>query len=176
MSVEPLDELPHGGWRHFLRALLPPREPVNEVYGTLTAAALLAVESDRRETLWEAGLSVSVAIVALWLAHGYARGVGHRFGEGDDSPWTLFARGLWTEVGILRGLLVPVLVLVLCGMAGAPDSLAVNLALTASIVVLVSIELLSGLQARRRPRDVVFEVVVSVSLGLGVVILKALLH
>jgi hypothetical protein len=78
------------GWRRVLRALLPPPQPINEIYGTLTVAALLAVESTRRENLWEAAGSVTVAILALWLAHGYAGGVGQASGPASAAPCTIW--------------------------------------------------------------------------------------
>jgi hypothetical protein len=159
-----------------LRALLPPPQPINEIYGTLTVAALLAVESTRRETLWEAAGSVTVAILALWLAHGYAGGVGERFGAGERSALHHLLSGLRDEVGILRGLGIPMAVLLVCGLAGVADPTAINAALIASVVVLVAVELLAGLKSARRTRDIVVEVAISVVVGLAAVSLKAIVH
>jgi hypothetical protein len=162
--------------RQLGRALIPPPEPGNEVYGTVTVAALLAVESGRRETLWQAGLSVSVAIVALWLAHGYAGGVGQRFGDPEDTALGHLVSSLRTEVGILRGLIIPVAVLIVCGLSGVSDPTAISAAFISSILVLVAVELFAGLRSSRRGRDVLVEIAISLVVGAAVVFLKIIVH
>ena len=139
-------------------------------------AALLAVESGRRETLWQAGLSVSVAIVALWLAHGYAGGVGQRFRDRDETALGHLVASLRTEVGILRGLIIPVGVLIVCGLTGVSDPTAITAALVSSILVLVAVELFAGIRSSRRGRDVVVEVAISLIVGLAVVFVKFIVH
>jgi hypothetical protein len=153
-----------------------PPAPGNEIYGTLTAAALLAIESDRRETLWQAGISVGVAIVALWLAHGYAVSVGHRFAPGEASTFHHLVESLREEAGILRGVIIPLLVLIGCGLAGVSDSAAISAAFFSTVVVLVVVELIAGLRSSRRGRDVAVEVGISLLVGVGVVLLKYIVH
>jgi hypothetical protein len=154
-----------------------PPAPGNEIYGTLTAAALLAIETDRRETLWQAGISLGVAIVALWLAHGYAVSVGHRFAPGEEeTAFHHLVGSLRDEAGILRGVIIPLLVLTGCGLAGVSDSTAISAAFFSTVAVLVAVELIAGLFSSRRARDVVVEVGTSVIVGVGVVLLKYIVH
>ena len=159
-----------------LKALALPDNPANQVYGTITVAALLAVESGRSETLWQAGGSVAVAVVALWLAHGYSGAVGRRFERGTEGALTVLAQALWVEVGILWGLTVPLVVLLVCAMAGVSDSSAVTAAFVSAVVVLVVIEVVAGLRSARRARDVAVEVTLSAVMGLAVLSLKAIVH
>jgi hypothetical protein len=136
----------------------------------------LAVESGRHEDLWQAGGSVTIAILALWLAHGYAGGVGQRFGPGEDGALEHLGRSLVAESGILRGLVIPMAVLIVCGLSGVSDSTAITAALVSAIVVLVTVELIAGLRSSRRALDLIVEVGISMLLGLGIVALKAIVH
>ncbi|MGH8918685.1 MAG: hypothetical protein ACRD0H_10175, partial [Actinomycetes bacterium] len=126
----------------------PAEDPSSVIYGTITAGALLAVESTRRETLLEAGAAVLVTLMLLWLAHAYSAALGARLRSGrrqTGREWLGIARA---EAALIKGAMLPLGALVVARVAGAPTQTAVVVALVAAAVLLVLLELLAGLRSR----------------------------
>lgn len=120
-----------------LEWVIPDGNPSGVVYGTIVTAALLAVESSRRESLPAAAGSVLLAVVILWLAHSYSVALGDRLHK--PAPWTLrhlldVARH---EARLLQGAFLPVVVLLVSGAVGASDRTAVLAALIGAVMTLL---------------------------------------
>lgn len=157
--------------------LLEPEEnPAGVVYGTIACGALLAAEATRRETLEEAAGSVALTLALFWLAHGYAHSLGHRLESG--AGWSLgrLAGSLRHEVTILRGSLVPLLVLLLARAAGTSTSTAVSTALVSAAVLLFLLELIAGVRSRQSAPRVALQVLIGAVLAIGLLGLKVVLH
>jgi hypothetical protein len=165
--------------RAAVRALdwaLPGANPAGSVYGTITVGALLAAESTLHDTYPETVGSVVVALLVYWLAHSYAELLGHRL----EAREPLTVRGLGEALGrdwaIVRGAGAPVLALLIAWAVGAGQETAVTIALWVCAGSLVALELLAGLRARARPAELVLELCVGATMGVGVVILRVILH
>jgi len=146
------------------------------IYGLLIGGALLAAESTRRETLTEAISASSITLVLYWLAHAYSHALGDRLESGDR--WTLgqLLRTAGREAALLWGAALPLVVLVVAALAGSDPGGAVLAALIATALLLVLLELIAGQQARLSGLELIIQVVVAGGLGVGVVVLKLVIH
>jgi hypothetical protein len=150
--------------------------PAGAIYGTITVGALLAAESARRETYAETIGAVALAMVLYWLAHAYAGSAANRLQ--DEQPLTAkgFARALVHELPLLAGAAVPLLALVVFGIAGAKLSTAVKAGLWTSAVVIALIEIVAAVRAEAKGRELAGQIAIGVALGLLVLAINAVLH
>ena len=154
----------------------PEENPAGVVYGTLASGALLAAEATRRETLEEAAGAVALTLALFWLAHGYARSVGQRLESGEEWSPARLAASLRHEVTILRGSILPLVVLLMARAAGASTHAAVTAALVSASVLLFLLELIAGVRTGQSPPRVVLQTLIGAVLGLGILVLKVVLH
>ena len=146
------------------------------MYGTITVGALLAAESSVRETYAETVSSVAVALVIYWLAHSYAELLGHRITAQKRLTLQELGRALGRDWAIVRGAGAPLLTLLIAWAVGAEQETAVTVALWICAGSLVAFELLAGLRARAGPAELALELCVGAAMGIGVVILRVILH
>jgi hypothetical protein len=156
--------------------LAPGEYPAGTVYGTITIGALLAAESGLRDTYPETIGSATLALLLYWLAHSYAELLGHRLATGARLSVSELGRAFVRDWAIVRGAGAPLLALLIGWAVGAAQTTAVTAALWTCAGSLVAFELLAGLRARARPRELVLEGCVGATMGLGVIALKAILH
>jgi hypothetical protein len=156
--------------------LVPEDNPAAHVDGIITAGALLAAESSRHETLPEAAGAVVAVLVVVWLAHSYGAAVAHRLQSGQ--PWSprQLGHAAGHELALLRGAFVPLVVLLLAGVAGAGTSGAVLAALIAAVALLVLFEVAAARRGRLRPAALAGQVAICALLGAGILALKLILH
>lgn len=164
-------------WAHAVAEILEPEEnPAGVVYGTIATGALLAAEASRRETLEEAAGAVALTLALFWLAHAYAHSLGQRLESGAGwSPGRL-ASSLRHEMTILRGSVLPLVVLLLARASGASTSTAVGAALVSASVLLFLLELIAGARTRQSAARVALQVLVGAVLAVGILGLKVVLH
>jgi hypothetical protein len=155
---------------------LPGENPAGSVYGTITVGALLAAESSLRETYLETVGSVVVALLVYWLAHSYAELLGHRLEVHEPLTAHGLARALGRDWAIVRGAGAPVLALLVGWVVGAEQETAVTVALWICAGSLVALELLAGLRTRARPAELVLQLCVGAAMGVGVIVLRVILH
>ncbi|HEV7584630.1 MAG TPA: hypothetical protein VGO14_02510 [Solirubrobacteraceae bacterium] len=156
--------------------MLPPGNPSGAIYGVIMMGALLAAESGRRETYLETFLSALIAACLYWLAHAYATVLGRRLAT--EQPLTLrgLARALVHDWALVRGAAIPLVALLVAWAAGAAQQTAVDVALYSVVASLVIFELLAGaLSGASRP-ELLIEVGVGLTMGLGVFALQIVLH
>jgi hypothetical protein len=164
-------------WAGLVAELLEPAEnPAGVVYGTIACGALLAAEATRRETLEEAAGAVALTLALFWLAHGYARSLGGRLGSGAEWSLGSLATSLRHETTILRGALLPLVVLLLSRAVGAPTGTAVSAALVSAAALVFLLEVIAGVRSRQSPARTAAQVGIGAVLGLGILALKVVLH
>jgi hypothetical protein len=163
-------------WQRIADTIEMPENPETQIYGTITAGALLAAEADRHETFWQVGGSVALALIVVWFAHAYATGVAVRMHSGEGRPLRNLLRGMLHELALLRGAFVPLFVLLLAGACGATLVTAETAALISAAVLLVVLELLVGLRSALRPAEIVMQVAVSALIGVSVLVLRVIVH
>jgi hypothetical protein len=163
-------------WQRIADVIEMPENPETQIYGTITAGALLAAEADRHETFWQVGGSVALALIVVWFAHAYATGVAARMHSGQGRPVHNLVRGMIHELALLRGAFVPLFVLLLAGACGATLVTAETAALISAALLLVVLELLVGLRSALRPAEIGVQVVFSGLIGLSVLALRVIVH
>jgi hypothetical protein len=159
-----------------LRWLLSGRNPAEAVYGTVTAGALLAAESGLRETYPETVGSLAIAIVLYWFAHAYADVLGLRLSRPGRLTWAELWQTFIQDWAIVRGAAAPVLAVVVAWIAGAEQSTAVTAGVWAAVASLIVFELAAGLRSKASAPEMVLQVTAGVTLGIGILALRALLH
>jgi hypothetical protein len=155
---------------------MPDANPAGAVYGTIAIGSLLAAESGLHETYIEMLGSVLLALALYWLAHAYAELLGTRLQTRTRLSAAGLSRAVLNDWAIVRGAGLPILVLLLCWALHAGQETAVTVALWATVASLIGLELLAGLRARARPAELLREGCVGVTMGLGVIALRAIIH
>jgi hypothetical protein len=150
--------------------------PAGAIYGTITVGALLAAETAQRETYADTVGALVLALLLYWLAHSYARSVGTRLQ--DEEPLSLdgFRKSLVHELPILGGACVPLLALVIFGLAGAKLNTAVTAAVWTTAIVIVLLEVVAAIRAEAKGRELALQTAVGIGLGLLVIAINAVLH
>ncbi|MDA8044649.1 MAG: hypothetical protein M0Z30_05340 [Actinomycetota bacterium] len=150
--------------------------PGGLVYGVLAVATVIAAESTRQETFPRLLVASLVTLVLYWLAHAYA----HHWGSHLQRPgeWSLkeIGRSAAHEASILLGAVLPVAVLLLAWVTGVSRETAVTAVLWTAGGELVAMELAAGLLRHARVRDLAVQVGMGLTMGLGILALRVMLH
>ena len=146
------------------------------VYGIIVIGALLAAESGRHETYLDTVLSTVIAAALYWLAHAYSHLLGARLERQERLSATGLAQAIAHDWAIMCGAALPLLALLIAWVAGAPLRSAVTAALWATIASLIAFELFAGIRAHAAPRELAFDVSVGAAIGVGILLLKIVLH
>ncbi len=169
-SAKPSWAFKIAGW------VVPERYPAGVVYGLITVGALLAAESGLKDTYPETVGSIAIAMTLYWFAHAYADVLGLRLSEqrrvGSAELWHTFVQD-WS---IVRGAGLPLLALAVAWAFGASQSVAVTAAVWAVVASLIAFELAAGVRSKAKPVELAIDVSVGTTLGLGILVLRVLLH
>jgi hypothetical protein len=115
-------------------------------------------------------------MLVYWLAHADYVFTENRLEH--NRPLTLggLARTLRHEMMILAGAAMPLLVLLICWVAGVGLRSAVTAAIWTSAAMIVVIEVVAGVRAERSVRALAVQAAVGLVFGLLVIVLKVILH
>ncbi|MGA9876654.1 MAG: hypothetical protein WBQ21_12680 [Solirubrobacteraceae bacterium] len=167
---------PRGLGERALRWVVPEQNPAAAVYGLVTIGALLAAESGLRDTYPETIGSVAIAALLYWFAHSYANVLGVRLSE----QRSLSGKELWQafiqDWAIVRGAGIPVLALLVAWAVGASQQAAVTAGVWTAVASLIGFESIASIRSRAKPIQMALEVSVGASMGLAILVLRALLH
>jgi hypothetical protein len=158
------------------RRLVPAGNAGGVVFGVITVGALMAAESGRHETYFDALASAVFATLMYWLAHAYAELLGERLETGEELTARGLAHALVRDWAIVRGASIPLLALVIAWISGASRETAVTAALRTAVVAVVVFELLAGVRARSTPRELLLKATVGVAMGLTILAVKGILR
>jgi hypothetical protein len=142
----------------------------------IVIGALLAGESGRHENYPDTLASAIVAALLYWLAHAYAGVLGRRLSTGERLSTGALLRALGHDWAVIRGAAIPLLALALAAVAGAGQQTAVTAALWSAAASLVGLELIAGVRSKASPGELALDLAVGVTMGLGILALKVLLH
>jgi hypothetical protein len=146
------------------------------VYGTILVATLLAAESPRRETYVEALASIVIALLVYWLSIAYSEVTGERIRDEEAFSLEAFRRAAVHERPVIYGAIGPLVVVVVCWVAGAELNTAVNIAIWGAAAIIVATEVAIGIGAELTGRQLVIQTGMGVVLGLSAEALRVLLH
>jgi hypothetical protein len=156
--------------------IVPERNPEGAVYGIITIGALLAAESGLHDSYADTVASLVIAVVLYWFAHSYADVLGLRLSQQRvikwEELWSTFAQD-WS---IVRGASAPLLALLVAWAAGASQETAVTVGVWTAVAGLIVFELAAGIRSRAKPVELALEVLVGATMGLAILVLRALLH
>jgi hypothetical protein len=137
---------------------------------------LLAVESAQQETYGETLGAVLIALALYWLAHSYAEFTSWRIRE--SKPLTLrgfiMAMTQWSLIPV--GAALPLIALLISWALGAQLNSAVSAGIWTAVGTLVLIELTAALRVRRSLPQLLLQTALGTLLGLGIVLLRVVLH
>jgi hypothetical protein len=150
--------------------------PAGLVYGTIAIGALLAAETARSETYAKSVIAVVITLLLYWLAYSYAEFTGRRLERGEPFAFADLAVAAMKELSVLIGASVPLLVLVIFWASGAALRSAVSAAIWTSAGMILIIELVIGIRAGLRGRELVMQTAFGALLGLLVIALRVVLH
>ncbi len=156
--------------------VVPERYPAGVVYGLITVGALLAAESGLKETYPETVGSTAIAMTLYWFAHAYADVLGLRLAEQRRVSWTELWHTFVQDWSIVRGAGLPLLALLVAWAVGAPQTTAVTAGVWAVVASLIAFELAAGVRSKAKPIELAFDVSAGTTLGLGILVLRVLLH
>ncbi len=154
----------------------PDDNPTLDIYGVITAGSLLSAERSGQETTLASAEAVVVILCLYLLAHAYSSALGERIQQGRTISAVRLFHHLGHSVAILRGALVPLVVLLLAWAAGGNNEANVLAARISAAVTIVLLEIVAARRARLRGIDVLTQLFVSLLLGLGVLIVRFILH
>jgi len=149
--------------------------PGGIVYGAILVGALLAAESGHPETFKEAVASGLTGAAVFWLLHAYASALGWRVAHQERLTMRVLLQSLADEWAIVPGAAVPLLTLVVAGLAGATLESAVNVAIWASVASIIALEVGAGIHAGARGTELVLDAAIGAILGGAILALKAIL-
>lgn len=171
-----MDVLPTGrAWR-VAGFFLPVANPADAIYGLLAIGALLAAESGIHETYLDTVLSAMIAALLYWLLHAYSTVLGRRLATRERLRAKTVASALAYHQAVVRGAGIPVAVLLLGWATGAAQATAVLIALWTTVFSVMALEVLAGVRARLAKRELALEAAIGLAMGLGLLVLKILLH
>jgi hypothetical protein len=153
-----------------------PANPARLVYGTILVATLLSAESAKQETYAETVGAVVIALLLYWLANSYAEFTGDRIEKSEHFSYAGLLQTGRQELALLLGAAVPLLVLLICWAAGAALTTAVIAAIWTAAAVIVVTEVVIGIRAELRGRELIRQSAFGAVLGLLVITLRVLLH
>jgi hypothetical protein len=156
--------------------IVPERNPAGAVYGLITLGALLAAESGLRDTYPETIGSAAIAVVLYWFAHSYSDVLGLRLDEHESFSWAELWRTFSRDWAIAKGASLPLLALLIAWATGASQITGLTAAVWTTVACLIAFELAAGIRSKARPFDLALEVLVGASMGIGILVLRALLH
>jgi hypothetical protein len=156
--------------------LVPNENAPGVIYGIIVIAALLAAESGRHESYLDTVASAAIAAALYWFAHAYAELLGRRLTQQQRLTVGALALALAHDWAIVRGAMLPLLVLAIAWITGATQQTAVTAALWSAIASLVAFELIAGLRAHAGARELALEACVGAAMGIAILALKIVLH
>jgi hypothetical protein len=156
--------------------ILPAEGVERVVYGVILVGALLAAEDGIRETYGDTVLSLLITAAIYWLAHSYSQALGLRLTRERRLTLGVLGRSLLREAALLFGAAIPVLVLVVGWATDSSQKSAVNAAMWSAVASLIALELVAAQRAPATLRERVLELCVGLTIGLGILVLKTVLH
>lgn len=157
-----------------LRPSDTPEATAAGIYGVIVSAAVMA--ATHAPTAAAIVVAVLVTLCVYWAAERYALIVAERIHEGHRPRWRIVWRQITGGWEMVTASVLPLLVLVLARVLGAELRTAVLCGLSGSTVVLCAAGWHVGRGGRLTTAERVVSSAVAGVFGVGLILLKALLH
>ncbi len=136
----------------------------------------MAAESGLKETYPETVGSIAIAVTLYWFAHSYADVLGLRLSKQERLGWGELRDTFIQDFSIVRGAGMPLAAVLVAWAVGASQTTAVTAGVWTVIGSLIAFELAAGVRSQAKPIELVFDVSMGTTLGLGILALRVLLH
>jgi hypothetical protein len=144
------------------------------IYGVIICAAMLV--SSHADRAWGEVLAVLATLMIYWAAERYARIVAERIHEGHRPTWPIVRRQLTSGWEIVTASALPLLVLVLVRLGGAPLETAEFAALGCTTLLLCIAGWRMGVAGRFTMTERLISTLTAGAFGAAMIVLKTLLH
>jgi hypothetical protein len=141
------------------------------IYGTVITAAVLASAGAHLGTAALA-IAVLVTLLVYWMAEQYAEILGEQAARGRLPGWSRIRAGLADTWPMVSASYLPVLVVVICRVAGMAPTPAANVALATAVVLLVVHGWAAGRAAELHGVRLLIVTSIAGALGVLMIILK----
>lgn len=155
------------------------RTPFNlaaAIYGEVTVGSVLAVVSAQSETYAETVGAAVISLVLYWSAHAYAENASERIRDGEPLTLRGLVQSMAYEMPILIGAAIPILTLIVAWAADASLSTAVTAGVWTAAGLLVAIEAVAALRTKGSAQEKALQALLGAFFGLGIILLRVLLH
>ncbi len=146
------------------------------VYGAVMIGVLLAAEDARQETYAETIAATAIVVALYWMTSLYTHILGIRLRTNEPLNGSLIRRSMVHEFPVIEGAVSPVVVLVLAWATGASVTRGVRVAVFATAISIVVLEVAAGWRAKPRGQTIWLRATMGAIAGLGIVGLKVVLH
>lgn len=150
--------------------------PAGLIYGVLAIETIIAAETSQRQTFPKLIAASAIAMAMYWLASAYSHHWGSRLRQ--SAGWTVkeFTTSLMEEATILVGAALPTIVLLSAWVAGATVETGVTAVLWVGCLEVGLLEIATGIRRRLGLRDLAVQSLIGIALGLGILVVRLLLH
>jgi hypothetical protein len=155
--------------------LAPAGNPSRVVLGVIVTGALLAAESSLHDTYLETFASGALAAVIYWIAHAYSDVLGRRLRSDRRLTARELGESFVHEAAVVRGAAIPLVALLIAAILGADRETGVSIAVWTAAGSIVVLEVIAGVRSHATRGEILLEAAVGITMGLGVITLKALL-
>jgi positive regulator of sigma E activity len=144
------------------------------IYGVIVSAAVMA--ASHAPTAVATVVAVVVTLIIYWAAERYSRIVAERIHQGHRPPWRMVREQVTSGWEIVTASLLPLVVLVLARLLGASLRSSILWALVCSTVLLCIAGWHTGRDGRLTFLERLVASAAAGTFGVGLILLKALLH
>jgi hypothetical protein len=146
------------------------------IYGTISVAALLAAESARSETYARTVGAVAILMILYWLVHSYADFTEERIEHHAPFSYKGLMVNAGREVTVLIGAAIPLVEILIFWGVGAPLTTAVASASWTAAGIVAAVEIVIGVRAHLKGKELVRQTTIGAVLGLMIVAVRVILH
>jgi hypothetical protein len=141
----------------------------------VTVGAVIAVESANALPPLRDIAAVVIVILVYWLAHSYSTVMGRLYRSRRTWSWAEVRATLAREAAIMRGAGVPIVVMLLFELFGAPSAMVTWAGLATVLVLLVVFQGAAAQRAGMRGLMMLAQMGIGLSFGLALIGLKYVL-
>lgn len=159
----------------FLGLSDPDAHPAGLIYGLVVLGSVLAAESVHSSGGVRDITAALTVLLVYWLAHTYADLMGRRFEQERPLAWSDVTEVARHEWAIMRGAIVPVVAMLVAVVLGVSSWRVDEVGMITDVAMLALFAVVGGLRANLSRLALVFQVVLALSFGIFIGLIRAVL-
>ena len=153
----------------------PAAHPGGLVYGLIVLGSVLAAESVHSSGGVRDIMAALTVLFVYWLAHTYADLMGRRYLQATPLRWTDVTEVARREWAIMRGATIPVIAMVVAVLLGVSSWRVDEVGMITDVAMLTLFAVVGSLKANLSRVALVFQVVLALSFGIFIALVRAVL-